>query len=396
MADTRILHVSSTYADYYNWDVSAELEQMSKNILNRIKGQHLKGFGKKYFDTFGANKSNADMLQKFFQALKEMGNNDSGQLSSNLAAAVDQQVISKVLSSYRSYNGAGLKGGAKKRIFNTRSSTGAVQGAAFEKELASVISAVRLQVEGRTGEGLRAQFRQEASSMQLGTEQTNFKNIIHGSAKNVIKGINNNMPQVICANGSKLSEYVTKSVSGKIDVSGLALKWTISASANSYLQKIALLLSQASFTAKSYSSLVFDKTTGKQHKSSKDTLSLGNTNTRRVFYTVLMAQGIPVKVAESIYQHINRTHNDEERKNAQRLRILYELTGYGQNYINNMINNQLKRQLGGAYANYIIFNDPATNNIYVKTTAEVWQKMEESYLENFFEDKLSIPKSWFT
>lgn len=393
MANSRILHVSSTYANYYYLNVSAELERMSKNILNKIKGQHMKG-GE---NSLGANKNNAIELQRFFQALKEMGNDKNGQLSSGLLGKAEQDVISSVLHSYRLYNGAGIKGGAKQRIFNTRSGKGAIQGGAFEKELASVISAVRLQAEGHGDEkGLKTQFRQEASSMQWGTEHVGFKNIVKNIAKGTISEINGNMSQVICGANSKLGKYVTDSVEGKIDVSGLALKWTISASANSYLQKIAALLSQASFTAKSYSSLVFDKTSKKQHKSQRTSLKLGKTDTRRVFYTVLMAQGTPVKVAESIYQHINRTHNNKERENAQRLRMLYELTGYGQNYINNMINDQLKNQLGGAYANYIIFNDPATNNIYVKTTAEIWQEMEKNYLKQALTEELSVPKSWFT
>ncbi len=389
MADARILHVSSTYANYYRLDVSATLEQMSKNILNKIKGQYMKGGN----DSFGANENNAQILQEFFQMIKKAGNSNS---KTTIEDAAKESVINSVLNSYRSYNGVGPRGGAKKRVFNTRSKKTTEQGEAFEKELAAIIAAVRLEAEGsggNGGKGVKAQFRQAVSSMQLGRESVGFENIVKDTAKGVIIEINEKMSNVICDTESKLGKYVISSVQGKIDVSGLGVEWKINAEPSSYLQQIANLLSQASFTAKSYSSLMWN---GKsQIKSSRTSLKLGNTEQRRVFYTVLMAQGIPVKVAESIYQHTRKTHNNEEKKNAQRLRILYELTGYGQKYINNMIDSQLKMQLGGTYANYIIFNDPATDNIYVKTTAQIWEEMMKQYLENFNNKELFVSKSLF-
>lgn len=188
-----------------------------------------------------------------------MSNDNYLEKTTDLAEQAKRDVISQVLSDYKAYNAAGYKSHVKRKVFNTRSGDTTRQGVGFEKELASIIAAVRLQAEGNSGEGNKDQFRRDASAMMWGEESAGFKNIVQNAAKGVISEINKGASNVICNTNSKLGKYAISSVSGKIDVSGLGVEWKITASPTSYLYKIANLLSQASFTAKSYSSLVWDQ-----------------------------------------------------------------------------------------------------------------------------------------
>ena len=163
---------------------------------------------------------------------------------------------------------------------------------------------------------------------------------------------------------------------GKIDVTGTMATVTVEVGANPYLAEIAELLNKASFSIKSYSSKSFDKELERLIDSKVTKLHLGHTNQKRILQDVLGAAGIPNKVSLSMYYYAKKTRNRTVKKEASRLIFIYELTGYGQKYVNNAIQSVLS-ELGVNGANYFIYNDPATQDIHVVSTAKLIKDMWE-------------------
>jgi hypothetical protein len=126
-------------------------------------------------------------------------------------------------------------------------------------------------------------------------------------------------------------------VQGKIDVTGTMATVTVGVGASPYLTEIAELLNKASFSIKSYSSKSFDKELERLIDSKVTKLHLGHTNQKRILQDVLGAAGIPNKVSLSMYYYAKKTKNKTVKKEASRLIFIYELTGYGQKYVNNAI-----------------------------------------------------------
>ena len=361
--DKRILHVPNIYSEYENMSPAEIMIQAHDRIRDRFfriaEGKAGVGAG---------SYEEAKILNEFFQALKEYQRNPN----TNMVNSMQKQIISNVLSRARNIWGHG------KTYFFGPAQSVKEQGAQAEQELATIMEAVFKEVSGGLSTGT-------AKDFMLGTSTVNvIKNgelnpaaidkIAQTMAREGAKKVYNKI-----MSDNKDNRFTA--VQGKIDVSGANATVVISANASPYLIQIATLLNKASFSVKSYSSLGQYSEDARARLESKITkLHLGKTNKKRIFEDIFGQLGIPNKVATSMLYYSQKTKNQKVKTAASRLQFIYELTGYGQKYVNNAIQEVLN-ELGIAGANYFLYNDPATNNIYVASTAwliqEMWDQVDD-------------------
>lgn len=365
-ADTRYLHVPARFAAYADKnDMSVMLREMRQEIVDKYRviaeGQGQVGAG---------SSAEAALLQRFFQEIKTASKlGEMGTDTSFLPTALTMQIIQNAtkMGGYGSANTnwthAFFRG------------MGENQGIYFEREMAN-ITAAALNLGGANTTG---------NSLMMGDETVNvggmsakaLGNIMSQVSKGTLKSIEAQTQKWAQQAAKASNRYVTVGVSGKIDVSGLNAEFTLTATGNPTLDHIIQLLSKATFTAKSYASVTTQyvdilKQVFTQ-ESTRHELHLGSTNENRIFLDMLMKFGhLPYAVAVSFYYRTLNSRSKVVREELSRLRWIYELTGYGQTYTN--ITQDLQRRLNlesGMGAKYLIYNDPASGNIYVRSTAEL-------------------------
>jgi hypothetical protein len=124
-------------------------------------------------------------------------------------------------------------------------------------------------------------------------------------------------------------------------------------------------------------------------------IKLGSTNLGRVYTDIFTKEaGTPPPVSLSLYMYLKNTKNTEIKEAASRLRFIYELTGYGQTYVDNAIQDILNAE-GIGHANYFIYNDPASDNIYVQSTAVIIAEMWDEIKNMLDRGSVSLSKVFF-
>lgn len=363
--DNRILHVSSKYKNLEGMDVATKLKNIHdtlyKDFSTIAKGKGAKGAG---------SAKEAKELQNFMILVKRTSKDAS--YANNIKDQMVRKVIESVVS--LSMQTAGIRTQSLFYYISKSRKTTWRQGDIFERQLSAVIASTIGMAAGHS----RPQVKRSASAVNLGKEAAGMvddmaKALIQNAVEQIDKEIDKN-------NKATFSQYVTVEKDAKIDVSGLRYQCTLSAEPNSYLYKIASLLQKANFTAKSYrsQSTYYDRKIKEYvtKKTEKSTLHLGHSEAARSLLTVLSANNIAHPVALSMYYYIMNTSDTVVKQQAARLRFIYELTGYGQHYKNDAI----QELFGSEFrANYIIYNDPASDDIFVRSTAdiivELWDKL---------------------
>lgn len=183
---------------------------------------------------------------------------------------------------------------------------------------------------------------------------------------------------------------VSTNVDGKIDVAMNYFNINVNIH-DGYLEKILPLLSSGKFTVK----------TSKNNRNT-GMIMLGNTNPFRVFMNVTGGTGI--KALERWQRTLacmgkingfsgHSHHIPIDAELFFKIRTIYELTGYGAQYVSDLINNSFN-DLNGA--DYIIYLNDAKKHVYVFSTAELISNIENS-ISNLKEVKypngISVDKS---
>lgn len=146
---------------------------------------------------------------------------------------------------------------------------------------------------------------------------------------------------------------------GKSDVKGYSASFDISANVRPEWQEFITLFKGVSCTLKNYSS-----------KSSTEVIHLGKTTIEKAILGELSELSYSPKKALHIYDHTidsylsaNRAVNKQEvGGHIQHLRFAYELAGGG---LYDAEGNRLDQ------ADFFIYNDPSSNNIWVRSTKEM-------------------------
>lgn len=164
------------------------------------------------------------------------------------------------------------------------------------------------------------------------------------------------------------SDLITKPTfrSGKIDATGFNREWVLSAEINPKWQSFIHAFTGATFTMKNYSST-----------SSTETIHLGSSNLYKAIYGTLNGGlGYEPDEAAHIYYHTVHFYDNTKDSNVGshiiHMRFIYELTGQG-------LYDSEGNRLDGA--DFFIYNDPATENIWVRSTKEMIAEIQ-NYIGN--------------
>lgn len=373
--DTRRFHVPKRYSTYANKSPESILNDLHKTLV--VKYKMIAKGDRRGAKAGSGSAAEAAKLQQFFQDLKLISSN-YGNLSNSANSAVITEVIERAIQ---------IGGyGKMHEFFRKISGNARERGLFFERELSNVMAAVISMSANQDISVAKA----GASAMRLGTGQVNIGGINEGELRTLALDLGKQMTKNVRGEiearlskelSDKKSPYITQSVSGKIDVSGLMYECNITLNSTSYLDHIAFLLQHANFSAKSYASAL--KWYSQQihmflvGQTKNLNIHLGHTADIRIFIDMFMTKyAYPVSI--SYYMALSQSNDETIIEQMNQLRFIYELTGYGQTYLNQVINQVLEKD-GATGANYLIYNDPASvTGIYVRSTADIITDLLES------------------
>ena len=283
-------------------------------------------------------------LQEFLQEIKYAFNHP--QEAATLGELLDEEALSLIIESIHNQQKN------MKRIF---SRGGRIGGFQFERDLQRVITAV---MENVSAEDIKI----DKNQILIGAKSGNIETIdadLEKWKRDILEAIGmKTYTEVKAKNGRIIRKYYLPSVTGKIDVQGY--KIDVRADANLKLLYLYSLLKDATFSAKSYSSISF-KT---KQDLSETNIHLGNTNLYRAIVGSLTNLGYANGTATSAfyagYNEIMK-NKDDVKQHFFHLKYIYELTGGGIKY-DGVDLGEVK---------YLVYNDPASDGIYVKSTPEI-------------------------
>ena len=386
--DKRLYHVPARYASFAEMSPSVVLQEMRQKLVEQFQTISVGGGGE------GAGSSaEAKTLQNFFQQIKQMTSKTGSMQSEGgqLSRALMWQVITK----------AEALGGYHQNREWFKMWGGQVQGVQFERELANIVAAVANMTGANT----------TGSKLMTGSGSLGAVNLAGAGSKADLTGALDTVVQEwLKSTDERLrklaqdmmknsNQLVTIGVSGKIDVTALTAEYNFVATGNAEFDHVARLLKTATFTAKSYASLKKEYLEALETLSitegNRNELHLGSTSSKRIYIDMLMKFGdLPYPVAASFYYRTMHSRGRKPMDDLNRLRWIYELTGYGQTYLTDWFQQRIAAE-SGMGAKYLIYNDPSTNNIYVKSTAELVVDVMADFAKMIKNGTSVIGKSWF-
>lgn len=342
----------------------------AKPIAAFLKDVHAQMYAKYITGTqvenVGTMKDNAAQLQTFLQYIKKEVRKSPEERDLGLVSLLQD---------------ASLKGNQLKTLFGHQYRRNKAIDP-FEEELAGVVAAVTNAVSISEEDLGREAFI-------VGGDLASITNSMLDNASNKILGkLSTGTSQKVQQRGSRPYTTVTAR-QGKIDVRGVNVE--VKANANPYFIKMYELLKDATFSAKNYRSDYFNKTLKKSMPGSA-TLHLGNSNAYKAYYGVLSDLGIP---DSDIKNSFPRAYNSWKRYNTPEvgryiygIRQVYELIGAGLVYKGG-------KSLGNV--KYLIYNEPNSDMIYVRSTAEIIQSFlqEGENPSNPFSRSVQLSKNFF-
>lgn len=160
------------------------------------------------------------------------------------------------------------------------------------------------------------------------------------------------------AMGLDASKSLLVDVQGKVDVQGGFIN--INFKPTTYLEYIASILNEATFSAKNYSSLS-QKLEDLNIKNPN--LNIGDSNPYRAYAGALASMGYGEDTIKNSFISVYYGRRTKEIKaHLLHLRLIYEYSGAG---ITNLDGSKAKE------AKYLVYNDPTGTNIYVESIASI-------------------------
>lgn len=220
---------------------------------------------------------------------------------------------------------------------------------------------------------------QEATGNMSGSGVEVVGKVVGNIAERSIEALSQQMSQVIQKSGkpSELLEAPTARAI-KTDVTGYSAEFAVNANIKPQWREFIRLFTGVKMTVKNYSS-----------KTQYETIHLGKTVPQKAILASLDKLGYKNKYGTHIYYHLVNSI-PEESEHILHLRFQYELAGGG-----------LYTSDGTSLdaADFFVYNDPASTNIWVRSTKEMIANMF-SYIDQDIRDPLhsgiAILKSSFT
>lgn len=313
-------------------------EEYLQNTLSYMKNKLIKNN-----DSFLAQeKANAKKLQDFFNAIGTRNYSPENFIAEKEVQQIQEKLQALGLGAVWNFNN--IKG--TKNITNT----------AFEKYLSSLVKNVMKKAEEQNWIELKGR----SYNLVIGKENVSIlKNIeddlVTDTLTNLVKETYKEEGERIkgYADETKRIDHANVNVQGKIDV-GFNFSFDITVNMPDELKEIFNLLSDATFSAKAYATL-------------RD-VEIGHTNSFRVFMAT--TQGNTENKIYHWYRMLSCMDHHDYHEAAllfYQIRYIYELTGYGQQYIKEKINQVLGNSTG---AKYLIYFNPGSG-VQVLSTAVI-------------------------
>lgn len=192
-----------------------------------------------------------------------------------------------------------------------------------------------------------------------------------------------------------LTAYTAQVSQGKIDINAnkIAVNWHFTAfelQNSGDIERAITLLAKAKITAKNYGTDWYTENIIRRQKmgwTGVDIYSLhfGQTNLYKVLLMVMGSLGYSQNLIASVYYSSIGTNNEAALRHFQHIRAVYEITGFGQV----LIGDEYKEL---QEADYLIWNDPSSVIIVVRSTADIIAQIFDGIFEENYRD-LNLSRS---
>lgn len=231
----------------------------------------------------------------------------------------------------------------------------------FEEELAAVIASIEHQALGTTEINLQSKLTGKL------TANVQLEHALDKDMQKIMEQFISKTEQRLNREAGLEEKHYTKPVARaiKTDVTGTS-KIQVTAQLNPQWELLYKLFQGKRFTVKNYSSYVQDT------KHPHVALHLGDSDMYKAIYAVLSQLGYSQRYIDKVIfsglSSLLKSKQNNTKKNATvnqhfyHMRFIYELQGSG-------VYDSEGNSITGA--DFFIYNDPATKNIYVRSTAEM-------------------------
>lgn len=329
------------------------------------------------------NKKAAKELQSLLQEIKktaqELNNYSNDPVTLRLKQDYED-LINTAFSLQKVYHGSGFKAST---LFRRKSSTKTIQEAdnIFEEDLAAILAASEL---------LGGNKNISIQQFLTGTKTAGLKSIDILNSKELDEKVLKLINELANKENQRIKEIkAIKETTGKIDVQGTAITLNYSVPLNDKIERLMVLMKDATFSAKQYSSYSYSENKFKNFSSIG--LQLGNTNLYKSITGALSEIYRSPKIQTYIFfRGMNTIKNnchgygDMTREHFIHLKFIYELRGSGLLDSDGRIKN----------VKYIIYNDPSSDAIFVKDTASiVLDALDSAYKKSNLFGTIYLPAS---
>lgn len=356
---------------------SAELNKVHQTLNARYKQQ---AYGQGSLN----NVANAKYLQDFLQAWKQYAN--TGVSSSNIFKTALLEAISSSFPknmAFKFNQAGGVKFEKSFSNFIVQLLNNPVMGTSLNENIDSALKktmAGAKHVTSSKSGTVNLIDLDEVAYELLRTTRTTVDNNLRQLAQEGMRGLDSQRARI---SGKEIS------VQGKTDISAKMVEWKINIEAPAEIHKVVTLLAKAQFTAKNYGSGYWAREQMKKRGMDPNSLHFGNSNVWRAINAVLGELGYNSQIIKSIYYSAYAGADANAQLHLYHIRFVYELTGLGQHYID-----QNLQQFGEAQ--FLIYNDYNSNNIYVRSTAELILDMYKEIFDGDWQKAIRITKNVVT
>lgn len=352
-------------------------------ILNRVHQQLYRRYAKQaYSDTKNNNKKNAQLLQDFLQAWKEYANTgfSSDSVFTELLLAPIQQTLGHQLFKFKTSGGLKFEQEMSKFILTLMNNE--ALGAKLNESFSSALDKTMV-----GDEPVRSSKSGTYNLIDLQDLANKFLAVIYTTmdsalSENVKIAYDNLLKKI----GNAKNQFIQEpQVAGKTDISAQRVEFTITSEAPEILQKIVKLLARSKFTAKNYSSSDWAIQRAIMQGRNPNQLGIGNSDVWRAVVATLSALGYKMNAIKGVYYSAYASGDASAQLHLYHIRFVYELTGLGQNYV--------KKELQAlSEAEFLIYNDPNSTDIYVRSTADLILEMMSEVFDGDWQQKVTISK----
>lgn len=352
-----------------NKDFSQILNEIHDRILVKMK---LKTY-----------KKEAQELQTILQELKQVAHDFDNVTDSVIGLDLKNEFKDIIDLAYQLQMDTGVHGKGLKAstLFRREHGTSTIKEAndIFEEDLAAVLAAGEILGSGNKDIEIR-QFL--FGTTPTGTRATKAYNLIGDLDESVEKLI-----KTLADKENKKASTQIRRASGKIDIHGKSITLNYSKRIPFKVERLMQLMKDATLSVKNYKSYNF---TQDIYKDLSDIgIRLGNSNLYKAVTGALSEIQLGHKQQLAFFCRgmntmIGNTHGygDITKQHFSHLRFMYELRGSGLLDENNRV----------MPVKFIIYNDPNSDNIYVRDTASIILEALQNSKNNLF-GEISIPAS---